>query len=141
MGRRSAEPNGAERDAYFSASPRGRISNTSEEGAVRGAPRGGVDVCDTHRDSGAIFVIRPAGLIPCRHRPDPTPSPHILARMTKLQRAVLGQLKQAIDDARSAGVMVEYPRGAFVDGEWISWPFDALNTTGQAGAPSEPVCK
>lgn len=47
--------------------------------------------------------------------------------VTELQREVLEQIKQGIDSARHEGVLVEYPRGAFINGEWVDWPFDRLS--------------
>lgn len=45
--------------------------------------------------------------------------------MNQFQRDVLKQIKDGIDRARHEGVLVEYPRGALIDGEWVEWPFDA----------------
>ena len=44
--------------------------------------------------------------------------------MSDFHKEVLWDLKLAIDAARTAGVVCEYPRGALIDGEWIDWPFD-----------------
>jgi hypothetical protein len=40
------------------------------------------------------------------------------------QREVMQQIKAGIDRARHEGVIVEYPRGALIDGNWVPWPFD-----------------
>lgn len=45
--------------------------------------------------------------------------------MNQFQRDVLEQIKHGIDKARHEGVIVEYPRGALIDGEWVPWPLDA----------------
>jgi hypothetical protein len=45
--------------------------------------------------------------------------------MNQFQRDVLKQIKDGIDRARHEGVLVEYPRGALIDGEWVEWPFDS----------------
>ncbi len=47
--------------------------------------------------------------------------------MTNFQLEVLRQIKAGIDRARHEGVVCEYPRGALIDGEWVPWPFDALD--------------
>jgi len=47
--------------------------------------------------------------------------------MNDFQRRVLQQIKTGIDAARHEGVVVEYPRGAMIDGEWVAWPFDAFD--------------
>lgn len=46
--------------------------------------------------------------------------------MNDFQLEVLRQIKAGIDRARHEGVVCEYPRGALIDGEWVSWPFDVL---------------
>jgi hypothetical protein len=48
--------------------------------------------------------------------------------MNDFQREVLRQIKQGIDRARHEGVLVEYPRGAFIDSEWVPWPFDVTES-------------
>lgn len=47
--------------------------------------------------------------------------------MNAFQREALQQIKEGIDRARHEGVIVEYPRGALIDGEWVSWPFDRFD--------------
>lgn len=49
--------------------------------------------------------------------------------MNEFQREVLTQIKRGIDRARHEGVIVEYPRGALIDGAWVQWPFDGLSPT------------
>lgn len=48
--------------------------------------------------------------------------------MTGFQREVLRQIKDGIDRAKLLDVHVEYPRGALIDGEWVPWPFDMLDS-------------
>lgn len=58
--------------------------------------------------------------------------------MNAFQREVLQQIKQGIDNARHEGVICEYPRGALIDGEWVPWPLDALDSSHSAESVNKP---